>query len=99
MEHFRIESTNGPRPAAPRKGAARVDDGSPDFEEVLREVDQDLGRLERLAEDARRVAADDGPADPEMFREAVRESEAALRSAHRIRSRLLGAYQATQGRA
>ena len=99
MEHFRITSTNGPQPAAPRKGTPRVADGTPDFEEVLREVDQDLGHLERLAEDARRVAAEDGPADPELFREAVRESEAALKSAHRIRSRLLGAYQATQGRA
>ncbi len=65
----------------------------------VQEVDQDLGRLEQMTEDARRVAADDGPADPEMFREAVRESEAALRSAHSIRSRLLGAYKATQGRA
>ena len=57
---------------------------------------QDLDRLERLTEDARRVASEEGPEDPESFREAVRESEEALRSARRIRSRLLGAYRATQ---
>jgi hypothetical protein len=66
-----------------------------DFEDVLRDVDRDLDELERLSRDARRAASDEGPSDPEAFREAVRESEEALRSARRIRSRLLGAYRAT----
>jgi hypothetical protein len=98
MEQLRIEAPDSPQPVAPRRAVPRTGGDSPDFEEVLREVDQDLGRLERLMEDAQRVASDEAPADPETFREAVRESEAALRSAHRIRSRLIGAYQATQGR-
>jgi hypothetical protein len=93
MEPVRIESCDGAELAARR--SAEPEDGA-DFEAVLREVDEDLVRLRRLAEDARRVASDDGPEDPEVFREAVRESAEALRSARRIRSRLLGAYRATE---
>jgi hypothetical protein len=93
-EPIRIEGLEPQhRPSARR----RPDREAPvDFEEMLREVEGDLDRLERLAEDARRAASEEGPVDPESFREAVRESAEALRSARRIRSRLLGAYRATR---
>ncbi len=93
MEPLRIESMER-GPLAARRASDR--ENGPDFEEVLREVDEDLVQLRRLAEDAQRAASDDGPEDPESFRAVVRESEEALRSARRIRSRLLGAYRATE---
>jgi len=93
MDPVRIECLDGGERAARRSAPPR--DG-PDFEAVLREVDEDLDRMRRCAEDARRVASDDGPEDPDQFREAVRESAEALRTARRIRSRLLGAYRATE---
>ncbi len=95
MDPVRINETS--RAEVARPGARAKTGNGPDFEDVLREVDQDLDRLQALAEDARRVASDEGPEDPESFREAVRDSEEALKSARRIRSRLLGAYRATQG--
>ena len=95
MDPVRIDETGRAEVARSR---SRPDVGSgPAFEDVLREVDQDLHRLQALAEDAHRVASDEGPEDPESFREAVRDSEEALRSARKIRSRLLGAYRVTEG--
>jgi len=95
MDPVRINETSRVE-VAPKRARAEAG-GGPAFEDVLREVDQDLDRLQALANDAHRVASDEGPGDPESFREAVRDSEEALKSARRIRSRLLGAYQATQG--
>ena len=94
MDSIQIEGLGPLDRSSARRRPAR--ETSADFEEILREVDQDLDRLERLAEDARRAASEEGPVDPESFRDAVRESAEALRSARRIRSRLLGAYRATQ---
>ena len=97
MEPIRIEGLEPRDRTSARRGSDR--DPSADFEDILREVEGDLDRLEQLAEDAQRVASEEGPVDPESFRDAVRESEEALRSALRIRSRLLGAYRATGGEA
>jgi hypothetical protein len=93
MEPIRAEGP-GPLEAPRRPPPSGAEPG--DFEAALREVDADLGELERLAADARRVASDE-VVDPERFRDAVRDSEEALHSARRIRSRLLGAYRATMG--